>query len=63
MAASEEGSGFFSVNILIIKQSMLLTFLWQLGIISTSDLKHKKKNKKKTTEFIHKFFRELTTGL
>ena len=63
MAASEEGSGFFSVNILIIKQSMLLTFLWQLGIISTSDLKHKKKKKKKTTEFIHKFFRELTTGL
>ena len=45
MAASEEGSGFFSVNILIIKQSMLLTFLWQLGIISTSDLKHKKKKK------------------
>ena len=58
MAASEEGSGFFSVNILIIKQSMLLTFLWQLGIISTSDLKHKKKKKKKKLQNLSTNFLE-----
>ena len=35
---------------------MLLTFLWLLKIVRSSNRKHKKKN----TEFIHKFPRELT---
>ena len=34
---------FFSANIFIIKQSMLLTFLRLLRIVSSSDSKHKKR--------------------
>ena len=50
MAASEEESEWyqgicFSVNIFIVKQSMLLTFLRLLRrIVSSSDRKHKKRN-------------------
>ena len=62
-AASGEGryfdnKVFFSVNIFIIKQSMLLTFLELLRIVQLI-----KSTKMRTTESIHKFFRELTMGL
>ena len=50
---------FFSVNIFIIKQSKLLLFLGLLRIVSSDDWKHKKRD---YTEFIPKFFRELTMG-
>ena len=45
------------VNIYIIKQSMLLTFLWLLRIVQVME-----STKRGTTEFIQKFFRGLTMG-
>ena len=47
LLAEKEGAwyqGFFSFNIFIIKQSMLLIFLWLLRLISSDDWKHKKKD-------------------
>ena len=49
---------FFSDNIFIIKQNILLTFLRLLRIVQVIG-----STRRETTEFIHNFFRELTVGL
>ena len=48
-AASEDGSErcqgiFFSLNIFIIKKSMLLTFLRLLRIVNSGDWEHRKRD-------------------
>ena len=50
---------FFSVNIFIIKQSILLTFLRLLRIISSSHWKHKKRPQNLSTNFVENYYEPL----